>query len=314
MTRHPVSLLVLPFLAAAVAQPAAAQDEAAQFQSVVEKRAPSLATVKAVVKSEMKGAGQSNAQESRVSMQGVVVSADGLVMVSNSPFSPKRYMEMLGAPPEAMQGMTATPSAIKVVFGSEEKEYDAFLAATDTNLDLAFVKVEGLADRKLTAVEFDSDATLTVGQKLVQVGRLARAFDYAPYYQSGRICGAITKPRTAWMLEGSMSILGLPVFSMDGSAVGVLSTITGGARDESGGESASIAMMMRLLTGTGGPNSVFVLPGSVIKALVEQAALRAVDVAADRAKKKAVAPKVEDKPATTKPAPTKPPAPPKKKP
>jgi S1-C subfamily serine protease len=130
---------------------ATAQNETVSVQSVVEKVAPSIATVKVVLKTTMRMGGESMEEESKMSLQGVVVTPDGLIMVSNSPFSPKRMMEILAG--EAMPaGMDykMTPTSIKVIFGNEDKEYDAFLAATDAKLDLAFIKVEGLGDRQLT--------------------------------------------------------------------------------------------------------------------------------------------------------------------
>ncbi len=123
---------------------ATAQNESVSAQSVVEKVAPSIATVKVVLKTTMKMGGESMEEESKMSLQGVVVTPDGLIMVSNSPFSPKRMMEILaGEAMPASMDYKMTPTSIKVIFGNEDKEYNAFLAATDAQLDLAFIKVEG---------------------------------------------------------------------------------------------------------------------------------------------------------------------------
>jgi hypothetical protein len=294
-----------------LARPGITQDEMAQLDGLVVKYAPAIVTVKAVLKTETKFGGAGQAQESRVNMTGVTVSPDGLVMISNTPFSPMRALEMMGMP-EEMKGemdMKVTPTSLKVVIGSEEKEYDAFLAATDTNLDLAFLKIEGLGDRKMAFVDFGLGTTALVGQKVAQVNRLGRGYDYAPFFQTARVNGEIAKPRTAWLLEGNISAFGLPVFGMTGDVLGVLTTIPSGIKEPGAAEGMSLNMMMRLLGGGGQtPSGVFVLPASVVKATIEQAKLRAVEVAAERAKPK---PKP---PAETKPKPpaqTKPPAKPK---
>jgi len=83
------------------------------------------------------------------------------------------------------------PTDIKVIFEQEDKEYTAFLAATDTKLDLAFLKIEGLGDRKLTAVDFAAAAVPTLGEQIVTVSRLRKGFDYAPYFETARISGVM---------------------------------------------------------------------------------------------------------------------------
>jgi S1-C subfamily serine protease len=255
---------------------------------VVEKVAPSIATVKVVLKTTMRMGGESMEEESKMSLQGVVVTPDGLIMVSNSPFSPKRMMEILAG--EAMPaGMDykMTPTSIKVTFGNEETEYNAFLAATDAKLDLAFIKVEGLGDRQLKAVDFGSAAEAKLGQQVITVSRLTKGYDYAPYFALGQVCGEIVKPRRAWMLLGDISQLGLPVFTLNGELVGVLTTIAPEVKDE-GGDTMGFTMVMRLLSGGGssGTGGVFVIPAQQVKPLVEQASRRAAELAAERAKKK----------------------------
>lgn len=283
--------------------PALAQDDSANVQAVVEKIAPSIVTVKVVVKTTMKMGGESMDEESKLSLQGVVVTPDGLVMVSNSPFSPKRMMEMLaGESMPAGMDYKMTPTSIKVIFGNEDKEYDAFLAATDTNLDLAFIKVEGLGDRQLTSVNLASATEAKLGQKVIAISRLTKGYDYAPYFALGQVCGEIAKPRRAWMLLGDVSQLGLPVFTLNGELLGVLTTIAPDVREEGGG-AMGVAMFMRLLSGGGssGIGGVFVVPASQVSPLVEQANRRAAELSAERAKQKQESPKPNQPTPPTKP-------------
>jgi hypothetical protein len=98
-----------------------AQNETVSVQSVVEKVAPSIATVKVVLKTTMRMGGESMEEESKMSLQGVVVTPDGLIMVSNSPFSPRRMIEILaGEVMPAGMDYKMTPTSIKVTFGNEE--------------------------------------------------------------------------------------------------------------------------------------------------------------------------------------------------
>ncbi len=285
MTRMLCTVLVA-FCALVVAQ--AQQDEATSVQTVVEKVAPSIVTVKVVLKTTMKMGGESMEEETKMSLQGVVVTPDGLIMVSNSAFSPKRMMEML-AGAEMPPGMDyrITPTSIKVVFGNEDKEYDAFLAATDAKLDLAFIKVEGLGDRQLSAVDFAGATDAKLGQRVIAVARLGKGYDYAPYFALGQVCGEIAKPRRGWMLLGDVSQLGLPVFTLNGEPLGVLTTIAPDVKEESG-DTMGFNVFMRLLSGGGssGTGGVFVVPGAQVKPLVEQANRRAAELAVQRAQKK----------------------------
>jgi len=297
----------------ALAIPAWADEQGGQLLSLIAKQSPSICTVKAMLKTEMKFGGQAQDSESKITVAGVIVDPDGIVMISNIPLSPSRAMEMLGggAGAEGMN-MKATASGFKVIFEREEKEYDAFLAATDTKLDLAFVKVEGLSDRKLPAVDFSAASDLVIGQQVAAVARLQKGYDYAPYVQTARVTGEIAKPRKAWMLEGGISELGLPVYSMTGQVVGVLSTISAAGKEE-GDDSASFSMFMRMMGGGGMKmGGTFVVPGAPIKGVIELAKQRAVTLAAERAAKKKDA--VAATAAPKKPVATAPASPPAVKP
>lgn len=265
-----------------MAQPLCAQDDTAQIQSLLDKVTPAIVTVKCVLKTQTSAGGQSRDSESRLEMQGVVVDKEGLVMVSNMPFSPARYMEMFGQAPEGVN-IKATPTEIKVIFDQEEKEYTAFLAATDTKLDLAFIKIEDLGDRKVTSVDFSGTTSPTVGQRILSVSRLAKGFDYAPFYASARISGMIAKPRQAWMSDGSVGGLGLPVFSTTGEALGVVSTVTPGVKAESEG---GFDLFLRMMSGASMVRT-FIIPAPVVQNVINLAKQRAVSVAAERAKQKA---------------------------
>jgi len=263
------------------ASPLLAQEEQ-RLRALVEKAAPCIVSIKIVLKTEFKGMGVARDSESRMTLPGVVVSPDGLIMLSNAAFSSQRFQEMMGN--EAPEGFSfkMTPISFKAVFAGEEKEHDAYLVATDTKLDLAFVKVEGLGDRKLACVDFGSEAVPEIGQVVVGVSRLPKGFDYAPYFETGRVSGLINKPRKAWIVDGHISELGLPVYTLAGEVVGVFTTINAGANEED--DFGGMAFMAMLGEGRDSPG--FILPSQAARAVIELAAEQAVKVAAERAKKK----------------------------
>lgn len=263
-------------LAAAVSS---AQDVGAQAAQVLQRHGPSIVTVKIVLKTEIQVMGQAQDREERMQVQGAVVDASGLIMFTNSSISSSQLQEAITGMMEA-QGQAAeveikaTPSDIKVVFGNDETEHDAFLAATDTRLDLAFVQVKALGDLKLTPIQF-GDATPAVGQTLVAVSRLDEGYDYAPFFATAQVTGEIKKPQPAFILSAETDAVGLPVFSTGGDAVGVLTVIASGMKAEGGG----------LMSMVGGGNPVegafrsFVIPAKQVGAVIAQAKERAAEAA-----------------------------------
>jgi hypothetical protein len=288
------ALCGLALLLSAPVVPARADEESDQLKTLVAKSSPAIVTVKVVLKTEFKFGGQSQDTESRAELQGAVVSEDGLVMISNAAFATDRLRDLMGGGADtAGIGFKITPTDFKIVVEREEKEYSAFLAATDTNLGLSFLKVEGLGDRKLPVVDFASSASPAPGQKLVSVSRLSKGYDYAPYFESARVSGEIARPRQAWMLDGTVSAIGLPVYTLSGETVGVLTTIASGVKAENSGDMMGMGMLMRLLGGGGGGAGLmrlFVVPGANVTSVITQAKQRAVEVAAERAKAKAAQP------------------------
>lgn len=272
--------------------PARADEASAQLKSLVAKAAPSIVTVNAILKTEFKGGGQAQDSESRISVQGIVVDTDGMVVVSNSYFSAKRMMEMMGGGGDAGGfGVKMSPSGFKVIVEKEEKEYDAFLVATDAKYDLAFLKLEGLGDRKLQAVDFSKSASPAFGDRVICVSRLGKGYDYSPFFQAARINCEIAKPLKAWMVDGTVSGAGLPVFTEAGEVIGILSSVPSGVKDDAGTDRMGMGFIFQMFSGGGrGMGGEFLLPGGPVKALVEQAKVQAVTVAAERAKKKSVKP------------------------
>ncbi len=252
-----------------------AQDVGAQSAQVLQRRAPSIVTVKIVLKTEINVMGQTQEREERIQVQGAVVDASGLVMFSNSSISASQLQEALsGMMEDEGQGgleIKTDPSDIKVVFGDEDEEFPAALVATDQRLDLAFVQVQELGDKKPVAIELPDDATPALGQTIVSVSRLNEGYDYAAYFETALVVGEITKPQKAFMVSGEASGVGLPVFAPSGDVVGVLTVLASGMRPQGGG----------LMEAMGGENAMasafqaFVLPTKQVKALIAQAKERA---------------------------------------
>ncbi len=176
-------------------------DEASELQALVERASPSIVVVKVV----MKTTGQQGAdRETKADMIGVVVDRSGIVMMSNMMFAYARVNALLGRNVGGAEGFKTYPTEMTTLFDQDEKEYPTSLVATDSKLDLAFVKVEGLGSKKLTPIEFNHGGASAVGQEVVSISRLHKGFDYAPYFMTSRICAPyLSRRRRTWLRVAS---------------------------------------------------------------------------------------------------------------
>ncbi|MCX7992071.1 MAG: S1C family serine protease [Fimbriimonadales bacterium] len=256
-------LLCLPLYAWTQATP----EPGAAYKQVLEKIQPNIVTVRTVIKVEVKAEDENQSEESKFTLQGAVLNSDGLVLVSGVLLSSESFKQLIGMEDESGVSLTISPQSFKVIFGSETKEYDAKLVATDSQLGIAFLKITNLEGRAITPITFVNE-DLAIGKELLTVSRLPKGFDYAPYFSTGRIISEVNKPRKAYLMEGNISELGLPVYNMKGEAVGVLVVLRHGLKDEEAdfgfranfGEDDSAA---------------FLLPTSALRPLIEQAVQRA---------------------------------------
>lgn len=256
-------LLCLPLLGWTQATP----ESSNAYKQVLERVQQNIVTVRAVITVDVKAEDQSQSNESKFSMQGVVLTSDGLVMASGVLLSSESFKQLLGLDDDESVSFTITPQSFKVNFGSETQEYDAKLVATDSQLGIAFLKITNLEGRTITPIAF-SNEELSVGKEVVSVSRLPKGYDYAPYFSTGRIIGEVSKPRKAYLMEGNISELGLPVYNLKGEAVGVLVILQHGLKDE------EVDFGFRSNFGDDS-SAAFLLPTAALRPLIEQAIQRA---------------------------------------
>jgi hypothetical protein len=273
------------------ALPVHGDDDGARFAALLRDVAPSVVTVKIVTKSTVESGGKSVDHETRYEIPGVMVDGSGLILTSIMPFAPEHLMKLvMGGREGSVPDIKTVPGDIEVLFGQNEKENSAFLAATDSNLGLAFLQLEPLADQKPKAVDFAHPGTLAVGDQIAVVSRLAKGYDSAPYFETARISGEISKPRQAWTTDHQISALGLPVFSPAGRVVGILATVDSGISEADAPSGGGLSRGIEALVGGGGLLRVFVLPAPAVAAVIDQARQQAAQKSAARAAKKAAAP------------------------
>jgi hypothetical protein len=195
-------LATLSAVALAIGSRPAASEEPDAYARLMAAKAPTVVSVKSVLKVNWGGSDR----ESNDERIGVVVDPSGVVM-------------MQGFSIGGQAKVSATQ--IRVLFDGEEKEYAAVLGATDSKLGLAFVRVKDLEGRTPPHVDFAAGAEPKLGDELFGVYRTDQGFDYAPYFGTGRIVGQVSKPRNMWLITG-FSPVGHPLYSHAGHAVGVV--------------------------------------------------------------------------------------------
>ncbi len=255
------------------------------YDELLTRVAPAIVSVKVVLKTEFNTGESMQEQESVLDALGAVVDPDGLILLWNSQLSATRLMDAVRQMGEGEDfKLKMTPTDFRVTIDGETAEYRAFLAASDSELDLAFLQLEAKPERPLASIEFGKSRPARIGDTVFGVSRLSPAFDRAPFLETGRIAGRIAKPAKALILDASPALLGLPVFDLEGHAVGAVATVLSRVSEPAaqGGD-----MMSYFALGRGrmenGPLGVFLLPGERVKELVTAARVRARELLAERA-------------------------------
>jgi len=213
------SLALAPLLCAA---PAAQADEKQAFQALLAEKQAALVTVKFVLKVRSRFGERENDRE----ITGVMVAPDGLTLCANS---------QLAGFWGQRSDVTATPTDIKVLIGDDLEGVGARLVARDSELDLAWLRVDAPERAPLAFVDFSHGAAPEVGDALFTIDRLAKYFDRAPIVRTTRVGAVTSKPRKMYVPTASLGALGLPVYDDAGAVVGV-SIALRPDEDEDGGD------------------------------------------------------------------------------
>jgi S1-C subfamily serine protease len=222
--------LLVTGLVVLVLSVSALRADAGEWGEKLEEKAKSVVFLKFVLQERINMGGQSRDRESRREALGVLIGADGLVLTANDHFDPEaRFPRRMREQVE----VSAVPTDLKVSFGSEELEYEARLVARDSSLGVAFVQILDLKGREVTPVDLSTGAAVETGQLLFSATRLPREFDCAPILCRLIVTGKVEKPRSMWAISGQLPAPALPLFNLDGVAVGIISLQEGSSERRS---------------------------------------------------------------------------------
>ncbi|MEO7795539.1 MAG: hypothetical protein ABIV06_12285, partial [Thermoanaerobaculia bacterium] len=139
--------LALPALLLS-ATTASASPRELSHEELLSRVSPAIVSVKVVLKTEFNMGDSIQEQESVLDALGAVVDPEGLILLWNSQLSATRLMDAVKQMGEGEEfKLKMTPTDFRVTLAGDAKEYRAFLAASDSELDLAFLQLEERPER-----------------------------------------------------------------------------------------------------------------------------------------------------------------------
>jgi hypothetical protein len=189
-------------------------EDGAEYKKIIDTAGESLVTVKFVMKApDDQGMGD---QEEEIN--GVVIDSKGLVLCSHWFLGGAANMFGGGAGPK--------PQDIRVLIGDDTEGKKARLISHDSELDLAWIKLEEEPATALKFIDLEKGTAGSVGQRVFLLSRMDKYFDRSPVVNEGRLRGETTKPRRLFAPGGGLladrNDIGLPVFNADAGVVGFM--------------------------------------------------------------------------------------------
>lgn len=149
---------------------------------------------------------------------GIIVSADGLVMV-NSDVYPLSLDIISG---DGVSFSFGEPSDFKIKL-HDGTEYDAEFIGKDDLSQVGFVKITNELPGPLPFVEFSSSSMVDVGQAVYLLELLGESYNFEPLFTPFTINAVINNPRRKFLLNSDLTALsaGGLIITDKGEAVGI---------------------------------------------------------------------------------------------
>ena len=174
------------------------------LSTVIADRSPAMGVVKFVVSFDAGGQTQEIEGEAMALM-----------------IDPKGLMVMSGIEIGQRKGASATPKEIKVLLGDDTEGVNAKLIGRDSELDLAWLRIEKPSEKGYTAIEIGKGAKTAVGDSLIGLDKMGKYFDRTPVAFTTVVGGITKKPRELVIPSTPVTWVGLPFFNSSGAFVGM---------------------------------------------------------------------------------------------
>lgn len=178
----------------------------------------SIVGVSAVIRIE---AG-SERQDVPIDTLGTVIHESGLIVVSDRMLNPVRGVQ-------APMGMTLRSSVSKIMLRyADGTEVPASNFYSDPDLDLGFLLPRPRPEQKIPAlkpVAMDKAVKADILDQVFAMGRFPKELNWEPRVILARVTSIAKKPRKAYYIS-DISGPGMPVYSMSGTCIGIISQKT----------------------------------------------------------------------------------------
>ena len=188
-------LLVAFFLALPMPALAAEEDYTDAYRRLVDQRSPSVVPVKYVI--TVAAGGQEQRNEDRT--QGVLVAADGLVLVSARAVS-FDLGSLNRQAPSTGGAMVANSSDFRVRLPGSDEWRTADLVTRDTELGLAWLRVRDASGQPF--VDFERLSQPAPGRVFYTLLRTSDEWGAVPLVRPGMILGETRVPRSSLLVDG----------------------------------------------------------------------------------------------------------------
>lgn len=202
-------LLVLPGSALAKKKKGSAQD-------FYDTNSPTLATVE--FSQEFVAGGQP--QRTTSSTDGVVISADGLVLISGIVRFPQR------GPGRLSSGSLPELTNIRLHF-SDGREHSAVVVTFDSDLNLGLLRItDADPKRPFPHVQFDDRWEPKIGEAVQSLTLYTAEYGREAVYAPMAVNAKLSTPQDVWSLSGATTnMVGSPLWGPKGSVVGVVARV-----------------------------------------------------------------------------------------
>ena len=230
LRKNTLLLTTLAAVLLAAAAPIWAQDEttAASIRKIMDKARPVLAHVTFNLEEE--------SRKTKIECAGIVVSADGLVLLSsdlfNEEYSEDDFMDF----------------EVQIELPEGPKTWDAKYLGKNTAARVAMLKIKKeKTNEKFAFAAFNDNASIDVGDHVLVVGYMGKQFNYKRDYRLGRITAVVEKPvRQYGLTPAAMHIENALIFNIKGEPLGVLKQSVGISLDEKEDDNSKAAQIRKL--------------------------------------------------------------------
>ncbi len=157
-------------------------------------------------------------QQTKSYTDGVVISEDGLVLISGNVRFPQR------GPGHMSSGSLPELTGFRLMF-SGGKEHEAEVVAFDTDLNLGLLRITD-SEGPFPHVSFTTDFKPQIGAGVRSMTLYTKEYGREPVYSPMSIDSILKTPQVVWSLAGSTTnLVGAPLFDVRGRVVGVVAQV-----------------------------------------------------------------------------------------